>query len=125
MKICSKEEYEALLKVTTRNCDANTFILSLAGYIVEALGPNKIVQGPNPHGYDGANQILDIYFRLLRQEFDYIHRDTNAGAYVEIVLHGLALFNQRRSMSCNKSFLSKLTHLPIQRINEVVDYLIE
>lgn len=122
--ICSSEECDEIIRIATKNDVHNTFILALAGYIVEAVGADVIIRDRASRGYDGIHHILAIYLRLLSDEYAFLRKDASAKADLETVLYALALYNHRTNLACTATRIARICHLPQERVDDVVAYLL-
>jgi hypothetical protein len=123
--ICSPDECKKIIEIATKNDAHNTFVLALAGYIVEAMGPKAIIDAQNSGGYDGIHHTIAIYLRLLSDEYAYLKKDASAKADLEMVLYALALYNHRTNLACTVDHIARIAHLPKERVLKVRDFLVE
>jgi hypothetical protein len=122
--VCSSDECDKIIEIATKNNVHNTFVLALAGYIVEATGADTIIDS-NTRGYDGIHQIIAIYLRLLSDEYAYMKKDASAKADLEMVLYALALYNHRTNLACTADRIARICHLPKDRVEDVIFHLLE
>lgn len=120
----SAQSARAVESLLWRNSAANTFIVSLAGYIIESTSVRRILKLKTGIESETGPIILEEYIRLLGDEYSYLQKEYQSRADIETILFGLALYNHRTNLPCSIEMLTRLTHLPITISTPAIEYLL-
>jgi hypothetical protein len=116
-------ERDAIIKMMRERTKPNTLIFNLAGYIVECGYSDRITNYRNPSGYNGSDQILDIYIQLVIEEYSFLNKSHTKATELLMLLYVIAVFHRRRNIAFSKDDISAISHLSLARVDEAFIFL--